>query len=130
MLFVFSLLSVFVLVYTVAQAAPLALSTAGATNLARPCSHLGVTGKVVAVSGTSARTVGALTTGSGVMVTCKMNAFLDFGLVDNTAVADGTDHFVLGNVPYWFAVESGGQYIAMIKESGATDGNCYVSECR
>ncbi len=119
-----------ILAVRVATGAPLSFSAGGAANASRPCSHFGVTSKVVSVSGTTARTTGALTVGATVQVTCKMNAFADFGASNNTAVADGTDVFLVASVPYWFVVETGGDYIALIKESGASDGNCYVSECR
>lgn len=114
----------------VAWAEPLSFSTGGSANLSRPCSHKGITSKLVSVSGTTARTTGALTVGASVMVTCRMNAFADFGASNNTAVADGTDVAITANVPYWFVVETSGDYVALIKESGAADGNCYVSECR
>lgn len=113
-----------------AFADPLSFSAGGAANASRPCSHKGITSKVVSVSGTTARTTGALTVGAVVQVTCKMNAFADFGTSSNSAVADGTDLFLVASVPYWFIVEASGDYISFIKESGASDGNCYVSECR
>ena len=108
---------------------PLSFSGGAAANMARPCSHKGITTEAV-TSSTTHTTATARTVGAVVMVICRNKAWMAQGASNVTAASDGTNAYLVNDTPYWFLTETSGNYFAFVKVSGETDSTCYVTECR
>jgi hypothetical protein len=104
---------------------PITKTDNAALNYIRPCSYSGKTPTTISVSGSSAATSSALSSGRVVRLVC--NTAVHFRMSTTASpTALSTDSFLPANTVEWFVSE--GDYVAAIQDSAS--GTCYLTECR